>query len=152
MNSQESNILDRITELIEQMNDEQRERLMAFAEGVAFAIRDSLEIARSQGIEIKASKICGGGAKSPLWRKMMANILNIKVDVLESEEGPALGGAMLAAVANGEYASVVEAAEKIVKVKETVDPDPALAAKYDEKYQKFRKIYPTVKDLYSEII
>ena len=96
--------------------------------------------------------MCGGGAKSPLWRKMLANILNIKVDIIESEEGPALGGAMLAAVACGEYASVEEAAEKIVKVVDTIEPDPELAAKYEEKYRKFAKIYPTVKDLFSEII
>ena len=134
------------------MDTTRTDMTQAVLEGVCFAIRDSFEVAKSLGVKIERTKICGGGAKSPLWRKMMANILNIKVDVLESEEGPALGGAMLAAVANGEYASVVEAAEKIVKVKETVDPDPALAAKYDEKYQKFRKIYPTVKDLYSEII
>lgn len=58
---------------------------------------------------------------------MIANILNIKVDVIESEEGPALGGAMLAAVANGEFASVEEAAAKIVKVIDTVEPEPELA-------------------------
>ena len=124
----------------------------AVLEGVAYAIRDSLEIARSQGIDIKTSKICGGGAKSPLWRRMMANILNIKVDVLENEEGPALGGAMLAAVANGEYKDVVEAADKIVRIKETVEPEPELAAKYEAKYQQFRKIYPAVKDLFQTIL
>lgn len=83
---------------------------------------------------------------------MIANILNVKVDVIESEEGPALGGAMLAAVANGEYTSVEEAAEKIVKVIDTVEPEPELAAKYEEKYRKFAKIYPTVKELFGEII
>ena len=83
---------------------------------------------------------------------MIANILNIKVDVIESEEGPALGGAMLAAVANGEFASVEEAAAKIVKVIDTVEPEPELAAKYEERYQKFVKIYPAVKELFNEII
>ena len=83
---------------------------------------------------------------------MIANILNIKVDVIASEEGPAMGGAMLAAVANGEYASVEEAAEAIVKVVDTVEPEPALAVKYDERYKKFAKIYPAVKNLFSEIL
>ena len=124
----------------------------AVLEGVAFAIRDSFEVAKSLGIQIERTKICGGGAKSPLWKKIMANVLNIKVDVIESEEGPALGGAMLAAVACGEYKSVEEAASKLVKVVDTVEPDAELAAKYDEKYQKFVKIYPTVKDLFNEII
>ena len=88
---------------------------------------------------LRELKICGGGAKSPLWKKMIANILNVKVDVIESEEGPALGGAMLAAVANGEYTSVEEAAEKIVKVIDTVEPEPELAAKYEEKISEICK-------------
>ena len=82
---------------------------------------------------------------------MIANIMNLKVDVIESEEGPALGGAMLAAVANGEFASVEDAAEKIVKVVDTVEPDPALVAKYEEKYQQFREIYPACKPLFDII-
>lgn len=81
----------------------------------------------------------------------MANVLNINVNIIESEEGPGLGGAMLAAVACGEYASVQEAADKIVKVIGTEKPDPALAAKYDEKYAKFKEIYPTVKALYDTL-
>lgn len=134
------------------MDSTRADMTQAVLEGVAFAIRDSFEVAKSLGIQIERTKICGGGAKSPLWKKMIANILNIKVDVIESEEGPALGGAMLAAVANGEFASVEEAAEKIVKVIDTVEPEPELAAKYEERYQKFVKIYPTVKELFNEII
>ena len=101
----------------------------AVLEGVAFAIRDSFEVAKSLESRLSGLRSAGGGAKSPLWKKMIANILNIKVDVIESEEGPALGGAMLAAVANGEFASVEEAAAKIVKVIDTVEPEPELAAK-----------------------
>ena len=67
------------------------------------------------GIRIERTKICGGGAKSPLWKKIIANVMNLKVDVIESEEGPALGGAMLAAVACGEFASVEDAAAKLVQ-------------------------------------
>ena len=107
---------------------------------------------KSLGIKIERTKICGGGAKSPLWRRIIANVLNIKVDIIKSEEGPALGGAMLAAVANGEFASVEEAAEKIVEIIDTIEPEPELAAKYEEKYRKFAKIYPTVKDLFKEIV
>ena len=123
----------------------------AVLEGVAFALRDSLEVAKSLGIHLERTKICGGGAKSPLWKKMIGNILNLKVDVIESEEGPAMGGAMLAAVACGEYASVEEIAEKFVKVTGTVEPDPELVAKYEDRYQKFRQIYPACKPLF-EII
>ena len=109
------------------------------------------EQAKSLGIHLERTKICGGGAKSPLWKKMIANILNLKVDVIESEEGPAMGGAMLAAVACGEYASVEEIAEKFVKVTGTVEPDPELVAKYEDRYQKFRQIYPACRPLF-EII
>ena len=72
------------------------------------------------------------------------------IDVVENEEGPALGGAMLAAVGCGEYPDVETAAEKIVKVVDTVEPDEELTAKYEERYQQFRKIYPTVKCLYDK--
>lgn len=130
------------------MDSTRADMTQAVLEGVAFAIRDSFEVAKDLGIQIKETKICGGGAKSPLWRKIIANVLNIKVNIIESEEGPGLGGAMLAAVACGEYSSVEEAADKIVKVIDSVEPDAALAAKYDKKYAKFKQIYPTVKGLY----
>ena len=120
----------------------------AVLEGVTFGLRDSLEVARKIGNKIDRAKLCGGGANSPLWRNIVANIMNLKVDLIESEEGPALGGAMLAAVGCGEYDSVQEAAEKIVKVIDTVEPDPEIVAKYEEKYRQFVKIYPTVKGLY----
>ena len=130
------------------MDTTREDMTQAVLEGVAFALRDSLEVAKSLGIRIERTKICGGGAKSPLWKKMIANIMNLKVDVIESEEGPALGGAMLAAVGCGEYPDVETIAEKLVKVVDTVEPEDELVAKYEEKYQKFKKIYPAVKELY----
>ncbi len=133
------------------MDTSREDMTQAVLEGVAFALRDSLEVARSLGIDIKRTKICGGGAKSPLWKKMIANIMNLKVDVIESEEGPALGGAMLAAVANGEFASVEDAAAKIVKIVDTVEPEAELVAKYEEKYQQFKEIYPACKPIYDMI-
>ena len=78
----------------------------------------------------------------------MANVLNISVDSIESEEGPALGGAMLAAVGCGVFASVEAAAEKIVKVVGTVEPEAELAGLYEERYQAFRKIYPALRPIY----
>lgn len=133
------------------MDTTRADMYQAVLEGVAFALRDSFEVAKSLGIKIERTKICGGGAKSPLWKKMIANILGIKVDVIESEEGPGYGGAMLAAVACGEFASVEEAAEKLVKVVDTVEPDPELVAKYEARYQQFKEIYPACKPLF-EII
>lgn len=133
------------------MDTTRADMYQAVLEGVAFALRDSFEVAKSLGINIERTKICGGGAKSPLWKKIIANVLGIKVDVIESEEGPGYGGAMLAAVACGEFASVEEAAEKLVKVIDTVEPDPELTAKYDARYQQFKEIYPACKPLF-EII
>lgn len=79
------------------------------------------------------------------------NVLNIPVDIPENEQGPSMGGAMLAAVACGEYPTVRDAAEAIVKLTDTVEPEPELAAKYEERYQKFRKIYPACRDLFLEL-
>ncbi|MBR4776466.1 MAG: xylulokinase [Lachnospiraceae bacterium] len=133
------------------MDTSREDMTLAVLEGVAFGLRDSVEVARKLGIKLERTKICGGGAKSPLWKKIIANVMNMKVDVIESEEGPALGGAMLAAVANGEYASVEEAAAKLVKIIDTVEPDPAIAARYEEQYKKFVQIYPALKDIYTLI-
>ena len=130
------------------MDTTRADMTQAVLEGVTFGLRDSLEVARSLGINIERTKICGGGAKSPLWKKMVANIMNLKVDVLENEQGPAMGGAMLAAVGCGAYPDVETIAKKIVKVVETVEPDPELTAKYEERYQKFRTLYPTMKALF----
>ena len=134
------------------MDTTRADMTQAVLEGVAFAIRDMFEVAKSLGIRIERSKICGGGAKSPLWRKIIGNVLNIQIDRIESEEGPGLGGAMLAAVACGEYASVAEAADKIVKLKATETPDPELAAKYELRYQQYRQIYPAMKAILPKIV
>ena len=133
------------------MDTTREDMTQAVLEGVAFALRDSFEVAKSLGIKIERTKICGGGAKSPLWKKMIANILNVKVDVIESEEGPSMGGAMLAAVAAGEYASVEEIAAKFVHVVDTVEPEPELAKKYDERYAQFKEIYPALKPVFQII-
>jgi len=114
-------------------------------EGVTFALKDSVEIARSLGIEIKKTKFCGGGAKSPVWQQILADILDLDVEILETEEGPALGGAILAAVACGEYATVEEAAKAIVKVRKTVTPRKERVEAYQRKYQVFRSLYPAIK-------
>lgn len=130
------------------MDTTRADMTQAVLEGVAFALRDSLEVAKSLGIKLERTKICGGGAKSPLWRQIIANVLNLQVDIIESEEGPALGGAMLAAVACGEYPNVEAIASKVVKVVQTVTPYPALAAKYDACYAKFKEIYPACKPVF----
>lgn len=130
------------------MDTTREDMTQAVLEGVAFGLRDSLEVARSLGLTIERSKICGGGAKSPLWKKMIAAIMNLKLDIIESEEGPGYGGTILAAVGCGEYPDVETACNQLVKVVDTVEPDPELVAKYEERYQEFKKLYPTVKCLF----
>jgi len=133
------------------MDTTRADLVQAVLEGVAFAIRDSLEIAREMGIEITASKICGGGAKSALWRRIIANVLNIRLEVPVSEQGPGMGGAMLAMVTCGAYPTVQAAADALVSVAEVVEPDPVLAAKYEARYRQFRTLYPAVKNLFPQL-
>ena len=130
------------------MDTSRADMLQAVLEGVAFAIRDSFEVARSLGIDIRRSKLCGGGARSPLWRTIFSNVLNIALDIPQTEEGPGYGGAMLAMVGCGVYESVEACAQALVHVKETLEPDPALAARYEERYQQFKAIYPAMKPLF----
>ncbi|MCD8144370.1 MAG: xylulokinase [Oscillospiraceae bacterium] len=130
------------------MDNTRTDMTQAVLEGVAFGIRDSLEVARSQGIVIEKSRICGGGAKSPLWRRIFANVCNLDIEVIASEEGPGYGGAMLAMVACGEYPTVEAIAQQFVRVVEVIHPDPEISARYEERYQRFRQIYPAVKTLF----
>ena len=130
------------------MDTTRADMTQAVLEGVAFAIRDSLEVARSLGLDIRVSRICGGGAKSPLWRKILANVCDLTLERIESEEGPGYGGAILAAVACGAYPSVEDAARTLVKVTGREEPDPALTALYEARYQAFRRIYPALKDVF----
>ena len=130
------------------MDTTRADMTQAVLEGVAFGLRDSLEVARALGIKIERTKICGGGAKSPLWRKIIANVMNMKVDLIESEEGPGYGAAILAAVGCGVFSSVEEAATKLVKVIGSETPELKLVQKYEERYQEFKKFYPALKGLF----
>lgn len=123
---------------------------LAVLEGVAFALRDCLELARSCGIAVRASSVCGGGARSALWQKIIANVLNVELSTLKTEQGPAYGAAMLAMVACGEYADVASAAAAIVSKRPSVAPEKGLAAAYNERYKKFRALYPALKKWQAE--
>ena len=130
------------------MDTTRTDMVQAVLEGVAFAIRDSFEVARSLGINIERSMLCGGGAKSPLWRKIMANVLNIPLDIPQTEEGPGYGAAMLAMVGCGKYADVKTCANALVHTTGTIQPDCELAERYELAYRKYQQIYPAVKGLF----
>ena len=131
-------------------NSTRAEMVLAVLEGVAFAVRDNVEIAKKLGISIEKSTVCGGGSRSDLWLKIISNILNIELQVPKAEEGPALGAARLAMVGCGEYATVAECAT--VEIKKTVTPDKALAERYEKKYKKFKEIYPNTKELFRKLL
>lgn len=132
--------------------DTKREDMvLAVLEGVAFAMRDNLEVAKSLGIDIKKSTLCGGGAKSKLWQEIVANVLGIDIEIPCAEEGPGYGGAILAMVASGEYENVYECTDRFIKVKEVIKPTKELTVKYEKMYQKFKVIYPALKGVYKTL-
>jgi xylulokinase len=130
------------------MDTSREEMNQAVLEGVAYGLRDSLEIVRSLGIPVERSKICGGGARSGVWKKILTNVLNVTLEVPEADEGPSLGGAMLAAVGCGVFRDVDEAADRIVRIRESVEPEPELVEKYEKQYRKFVKFYPALKNIF----
>ncbi len=119
----------------------------AVMEGVAFAIRDCIEVARKDGIEITRATVCGGGVKSAAWRQILSDILGISLAIPVTEQGPSYGAALLAMVGCGDYACVEQAADAIVKTRATVTPDIARVQTYSRRYEIFRSIYPLLKEL-----
>lgn len=128
-----------------------KDMVLSVLEGVSFAIRDSFEAAKKSGIEITESCLVGGGAKSPLWRKILANVLGIKLNILKTEQGPGMGAVILAMTGTGLYPSVVEAADELTVFAETVYPDEKLTALYEDRYNKYRQIYPALKGVFKNI-
>lgn len=128
------------------MNTTREEMTQAVLEGVAFGLRDALELAREAGVFVEESTVCGGGAKSRLWLTMLANIMNLKIHTLECEEGPGYGAALLAAVGCGTFKSVEETAKMLIRKKETIEPEQILVEKYEEKYRKYKSLYPLLKN------
>ena len=132
-------------------NTTRADMYQAVLEGVAFAIKDNLEIIKQFGIDVKSSCLCGGGAKSRIWREILANVLDIELNIPVTEQGPGYGSAMLAMVGAGGFENVKQATDKFFEIKETVKPSKELSALYAQRYEKYRRIYPAVKELYKEI-
>lgn len=133
------------------MDSTRADMVQAVLEGVAFAIKDNLELAKKQGVSVNYSTLCGGGAKSPLWQKIIANVLGIDIVLPSAEEGPAMGGAILAMVASDGKKDVKELSLEFFKERSRIKPSDELVALYDEKYKKWSKIYPAVKSLFGDI-
>ena len=117
----------------------------AVLEGVAFGLRDSLELLRELGVRADSGRVSGGGARSGLWLRIVASVLGIPLERTAVEEGSAYGAALLAGVAAGAFADVHEAVERCVRVREVVEPDPTWATAYAELHGRFRALYPALR-------
>lgn len=130
-------------------NHKKGEMTRAVLEGVAFALRDSFELLKEMDIKIEKIRVSGGGARSRLWKQILADVLGkIVVSIDSAAEGPALGAAILAAVGAGRYESVEKACKDIINEIETCEPNLENVIIYDRKYKKFKRLYPMLKEFY----
>jgi xylulokinase len=114
-------------------------------EGVAYGLRDSLELLRRLGVAPEAGRVSGGGARSRLWLEIVASVLDLPLELTVVEEGSAYGAALLAGVADGTFADARAAVSACVRTRDTVEPNAAWAAAYDEGYARFRALYPAIR-------
>lgn len=118
---------------------------LAVLEGVSFALRDCVE-RMGEGKKLRLATVCGGGAKSALWKRILASVLGVTLVSPETEQGPAFGAAILAMVGCGELSGVADA-KKLVRLGSATDPDPALVEKYNVAYSRYTRLYPALKEL-----
>jgi xylulokinase len=119
----------------------------AVLEGVAFGLRDSLELLRALGVEADTGRASGGGARSELWLKICASVLGLPLQRTAVEEGSAYGAALLAGVAAGVFSDVGDAVERCVRVRDEIEPDPAWQEAYEPLYDRYRSLYPALRPL-----
>jgi xylulokinase len=123
----------------------------AVIEGVSYSQRDCLEIVASLGVPLSSVRASGGGAKSPFWRQLLADILGKRVVTLETQEGSAYGAALLALAGTGEYGSIGEVCRVSIRETESVSPRPAETAFYGKAYQVYTALYPALKPIFGQI-
>jgi xylulokinase len=117
----------------------------AVLEGVAYGLRDSLELLRELGVTPEKGRVSGGGARSRLWLEIVASVLGLPLELTVVEEGSAYGAALLAGVAGGVYSDAHEAVAACVQAREAIEPNPAWAPAYEEGYARFRALYPAIR-------
>ncbi len=121
----------------------------AVLEGVACGLRDSLEILKAMGVPLSELRLTGGGAKSPLWRQILASVFGQTVHTLQAEEGPAYGVALLAGVGAGVWQTVPEACAATVQLAAQTEPDPEQVAAYETVYARYRRLYPALHEFWN---
>jgi xylulokinase len=119
----------------------------AVLEGVAYGLRDSLELLRDLGVRPEVGRVSGGGARSDLWVRIVASVLGLPLERTESEEGSAFGAALLAGVRAGVFADAADAVTRCVRVRDRIEPDPDWAVDYEGGYDRYRLLYPTLRPL-----
>jgi xylulokinase len=119
----------------------------AVLEGVAYGLRDSLELLRELGVEVSVGRASGGGSRSDLWLKIVASVLGLPLERTVAEEGAAFGAALLGGVASGVFADAHEAVEACVRVRDRIEPEPAWQQAYAEGYERYRRLYPALREL-----
>jgi xylulokinase len=125
--------------------------IRAIVEGVSYSQRDCLDIIEELGVAVASVRASGGGARSPFWRQVLADIFNKKVVTLATQEGSAYGAALLALAGTGEYGSVPEVCRATIREVESIAPRPVEAAHYAKAYQVYRAAYPALKPLSVQI-
>ena len=116
----------------------------AMLEGVAYGLRDSLELLRDLGVRPEVGRVSGGGARSDLWLRIVSSVLGLPLERTVSEEGSAFGAALLAGVRAGVFADAQEAVSRCVRVRERIEPDPDWVAAYEHGYGRYRLLYPAL--------
>ena len=123
----------------------------AILEGVAYSLNDCLGIVESLGASVEAVRASGGGAKSPLWRSILAGVFSKPIATLQTQEGSAYGAALLAMVGTGAFGSVAEACSSAIVEQRRDQPDPDLTAAYGRSYGMFRELYPALRDFFPKM-
>src|SRR5712692_8884419 len=126
-----------------------RHLVRSVLEGVAFSLKDCFAIIQEQGLTLEQVRATGGGAKSPLWRQIIADVLGVELVTTNAQEGPAFGAALLAGVASGIYSSVQQACDATVRIVDRTEPQQATAPVYTHMYEQYRALYPALKPILS---
>jgi xylulokinase len=122
--------------------------IRAIMEGVAFSLKDTFTILGELGVPVQAIRLGGGGARSPLWRQIQADVYGQAIEIVEAEEGAAYGGALLAGVGTGVWPSVDDACREVVRIRQRIEPHEASKLTLEHRYQQYRAIYPALAALF----
>jgi len=123
----------------------------AVLEGVAFGLRDSLELLKELGQSVSQVRVSGGGARSALWQQILADVFGVELVTVNVTEGAAYGAALLAGVGAQVYPTVEEACGKIIRITQRVEPIPENVARYAECYALYRSLYPALKPIFDRL-